>query len=408
MRAIIPAIMAFSLILNSCQVTFDTSGNPSQTTEPSTEAPEISGETAPPEDQSDPPTEAQVQKSDAAVKLESLTLREKICQLFIVTPEDVSGYDVLNYADEQYYDGYDQYPVGGFIFFAKNFLAPEQTYNMIGDMQEHALNNGIGTFMSTDEEGGTVTRVQMCLGTEGTYAMSYYGNIGDYDSAFSAGQIIGTYLSDYGINLDFAPVADVNISPYNELGNRIFSSDPIVVSQMSAAVVDGLHSAGVCSTLKHFPGLGAGNGNTHYGSVYIDRSIYDLRETEFPAFRGGIASGTDFVMVGHQITAASEDELPGDLSKTVVTDWLRNELGFNGIAVTDSQAMGAIANVYASGEAAVMALEAGIDMILMPYDLSAAIDGVEQAVNSGRLTEERIDQSVLKILEKKDKLGLLR
>lgn len=401
--------MAAALLMNSCQVTIDTSGKPSSSSSSpeGSEAPAISDipeETYP--EISEEELEI-VPPSNAEAKLAELSLREKICQLFIVVPEAVSGYDALNYADEQYYYGAAEYPVGGYIFFAKNFLYPDQTNALISDMQNDALSRGIGVFMAVDEEGGSVTRIQQCLGTEATYSMSYYGNINDYSAAFSAGQTIGSYLSEYGINLDFAPVADVNISPWNELGSRIFSTDPVIVSEMSAAVVDGLHSAGVCSTLKHFPGLGAGNGNTHYGSVYIDRSIYELRETEFPAFRGGIAAGSDLVMVGHQITAASGDELPGDLSPVVVTEWLRNELGFTGIAVTDSHSMGAVANIYSSGEAAVMALEAGMDIILMPADLPTAIEGVEQAVSSGRLSEERIDQSVLKILEKKDELGLL-
>ena len=174
-----------------------------------------------------------------------------------------------------------------------------------------------------------------------------------------------------------------------------------------AAYVEGLHSAGICSTLKHFPGLGACSGNTHYVSVIIDRTLSDLRKTEFPAFCGGINAGSDFVMVGHQITTGSGDELPGDLSKVVVTDWLRNELGFNGLITTDSHSMGAIINHYTSSDAAVMALEAGVDVILMPYELTDAVSGVEKAVSSGRLSEERMDRSVLSILEKKDYYGLI-
>ncbi|MDE5937434.1 MAG: hypothetical protein K2G83_08530, partial [Ruminococcus sp.] len=274
-------------------------------------------------------------------------------------------------------------------------------------MQYDAVYAGTGAFISVDEEGGNVTRIQSMLGTEAVNAMNYYGNLNDWNSAFTVGQTIGSYLSDYGFNLDFAPVADVNINPYNELGSRIFSSDPEIVSDMSAAVVDGLQSQGICSTLKHFPGLGAGNGNTHYNTVIIDRTYEQLQAVEFPAFKGGIDAGSDFVMVGHQITTASGDNLPGDLSHVVVTDWLKNELGFKGIAITDSHSMGAVSNVYTSGEAAVMAVEAGIDMILMPYNLADAVSGIEQAIESGRLTEARIDESVLKILEKKSEIGLI-
>lgn len=346
-------------------------------------------------------------KSDAEIHLEKMTLHEKVCQMFITVPEAINGYDTTTYADCSFHGGYAEYPVGGLVFFAKNIENSAQTAAMVTDMQNDALFAGTGAFMAIDEEGGTVTRLQLKLGTQAVYDMNYYGNLNDWNSAFAVGETIGSYLAEYGFNLDFAPVADVNISPYNELGSRIFSTDPQIVADMSGAVVDGLQSQGICSTLKHFPGLGAGDNNTHYGSVWIDRTYEQLVETEFVAFRGGIDAGSDFVMVGHQIVSATGDNLPSDLSHVVVTDWLRGELGFTGIAVTDSHSMGAISNVYTSSEAAVLAIEAGIDMILMPYSLTEAVAGVEQAVQSGRISESRIDESVLRILEKKDELGLI-
>lgn len=361
------------------------------------------------EPETEPPTEPTTEPplSPAEKKLTEMPLRDKVCQMFIVKPEALTGSGVFTCADENIFTPYDSYRVGGFIFFAENFCDSEQSRSMIADLQSCALSYGVGAFMATDEEGGSVTRIQSRLGTEYVNSMAYYGQLGDYDAAFSAGAAIGSYLSDYGINLDLAPVADVNISPYNELGNRIFSSDPAVVAEMSAAVTEGLHSRGVCTALKHFPGLGAGSGNTHYGSVWIDRSHEQLSEAEFTAFSGGIAAGTEFVMVGHQITSAAGDDMPSDLSRIVVTDWLRGELGFDGLAITDSHSMGAVANVYGSSDAAILAVEAGIDVILMPADLSAAVNGISQAVESGRIAEERINESVLKILELKDSIGLL-
>lgn len=350
---------------------------------------------------------ASVQKTKAQKHLSGMTLHQKVCQMFIATPESVSGYNVVTYVDCQYHGGYSDYPVGGLILFAQNIETSDQTSALVADMQYDAVYAGTGAFISVDEEGGNITRIQSKLGTEAVNVMSYYGNLNDWDTAFSVGQTIGNYLSDYGFNLDFAPVADVDVNPYNELGSRIFSSDPEIVADMSAAVVDGLQSKGIFSTLKHFPGLGAGNGNTHYNTVIIDRTYEQLQSMEFQAFKGGIDAGSDFVMVGHQITTASGDNLPGNLSHVVVTDWLKNELGFKGIVITDSHAMGAISNVYTSGEAAVMAVEAGIDMILMPYNLADAVSGIEQAIASGRLTEARIDESVLKILEKKSEIGLI-
>lgn len=261
--------------------------------------------------------------------------------------------------------------------------------------------------MSIDEEGGDVTRLQCPLGLREIDQMYVYGESGDKKAMRDDAEYIGGYLSEYGFSLDFAPVADVEINPYNELQTRIFSADPQVVSDLSSAYIEGLHSAGICTALKHFPGLGAGDGNTHYGSVVIDRTLDELRGTEFPAFLGGIHTGTDFVMVGHQITTGSGDDLPGDLSEIVVTKWLRDELGFDGLIITDSHSMGAIINNYSSADAAVMAIEAGVDMVLMPYDLQDAVTGVESAVLSGRINESRIDRSVQKILDKKESSGIL-
>lgn len=343
-------------------------------------------------------------------KLKKMDIHEKVCQMFMAVPEKTTYYyDTLTYVDDWYKKCYEEYPIGGYIYFDANIVWEQQLCDLLSDSQEMAAeyNNGIGLFQAVDEEGGSVTRVQKMLWKTPVENMSYYGKLNDYNTTYEAGRTIGTYLNACGFNVNFAPVADVNISETNELGSRIFSSDPLVVSDMCTAIIKGLKSQKVASTLKHFPGLGAGTGNTHYETVEIDRSLEELEITEFPAFKGGIDAGADFVMVGHQIVKAAGDKLPADLSSVVVTDWLREKLGFEGIVITDSQAMGAITNNYTSGEAAIKSIEAGVDIILMPNDLRAAVDDVEAAVKSGKLSEERIDESVIRILEKKNEMGLL-
>ncbi|MDD6268815.1 MAG: glycoside hydrolase family 3 N-terminal domain-containing protein [Oscillospiraceae bacterium] len=341
--------------------------------------------------------------------LSKMTLDEKIYQMFIVTPEALTNFSgSVTQAGSLTKSSIESTPVGGLIYFSQNIESWQQTYEMIHLSQEYAQesNNDIGLFFAVDEEGGSVARVSKKLNTYSCYDMEYYGNKLDYDEVYNVGNTIGTALSDLGFNVNFAPVADVNISPSNELGSRIFSSDAQVVADMAANFVKGVEDTGVSATLKHFPGLGAGTGNTHKGSVVIDRSYSDLANTEFLAFKGGINAGADFVMVGHQITTASEDNLPGDLSPVVIS-WLKKDLGYNGLIVTDSQSMGAITENYTSGEAAVLSLKAGVDIILMPYDLHNAASGVRDAVNSGDISEERINESVRKILTKKLNLGLL-
>ena len=358
----------------------------------------------------EPPTEAIKITPIVERKLKKMDIHEKVCQMFIAVPEKTTYYyDTLTYVDDWYKKCYEEYPIGGYIYFDANIVWEQQLCDLLSDSQEMAAeyNNGIGLFQAVDEEGGSVTRVQKMLWKTPVENMSYYGKLNDYSATYNAGITIGSYLNACGFNVNFAPVADVNISETNELGSRIFSSDPLVVSDMCTAIIKGLKSQKVASTLKHFPGLGAGTGNTHYETVEIDRSLEELEITEFPAFKGGIDAGADFVMVGHQIVKAAGDKLPADLSSVVVTDWLREKLGFEGIVITDSQAMAAIANNYTSGEAAIKSIEAGVDIILMPNDLRAAVDDVEAAVKSGKLSEERIDESVIRILEKKNEMGLL-
>lgn len=339
--------------------------------------------------------------------LSDMTLEEKICQMFIVTPEELTGYDIVTESDEVVCLAVENMPVGGLIYFAENLIYPEQTVSMIEDIQEYARSSGsgIGMFMAVDEEGGFVARVSDQLGEINTGSAAYMENT---DEAYQAGADIAEYISKYGFNLDFAPVADVNINPENELGSRIFSDDPEIVSVMSGAMTEGIQNTGkVSATLKHFPGLGAEDGNTHSDSyTVIDRTYDELCNVEFQAFQGGIDAGADFVMVGHQIMSCTGDNLPSDLSYTVVTEWLRNQLGFEGIIITDSHEMNTISSVYSSGDAAVMAIEAGVDMILMPCDLESAVQEVSDAVYNGYISEERIDESVRRILNTKQKLGL--
>ena len=391
--------LSMSLVLCACgekkQKTDEISEEPS--TEPVTEATEPTEPPAP-------------EKTVPETIFEKMTLQEKVCQMFITTPEQLSGWDVVTLYDEIVDEAIVNYPIGGMIMFAENLETTEQTAQLISDIQECAMNNnnGIGMFMSVDEEGGTVARVADTLGTTAFDDMVTYGEANDEHVSYEIGYTIGTDLKELGFNLDFAPVADVNISDASELGGRMFSSDPAVVANMASNVAMGLKDAGVCATLKHFPGLGAAEGNTHTDSdVTIKRSLDDLRANEFVPFRKGIEAGADFVMVGHQVISGVGDWLPSDLSDTVVTELLRNELGFNGLIITDSQMMNTITDLYSAGEAAVMAINAGVDIVLMPSDMVEAIDSVCSAVESGEIKQSRIDESVMRILNKKYEMGLI-
>lgn len=390
--------LSMSLMLCACAEKKQSTEEVSEevTTEPITEATEATEPPAP-------------EKTVPEKILERMDLRQKVCQMFITTPEQLSGYDIVTLYDQIVEDSIVNCPIGGLIMFSENLETTEQTSAMITAIQEFSLaNSGIGMFMSVDEEGGTVARVADALGTTQFEDMVTYGEQNDTHVSYEIGYTIGTDLKALGFNLDFAPVADVNISDASELGGRIFSSDPDVVANMSSNVAIGLKDAGVYATLKHFPGLGASEGDTHTDTnVTINRSVEDLRACDFIPFKEGIKAGADFVMVGHQVISGVGDWLPSDLSYTVVTELLRNELGFEGVIITDSHMMNTITEVYTPAEASVMAVNAGVDMILMPANLSEAIDAVCTAVENGEIDSARIDESVLRILSKKYDSGLI-
>ena len=344
--------------------------------------------------------------------LADMTLEEKIYQLFIVSPESLvdNAASCVTESGNMTKAALESKPVGGIIYFSQNLQSRQQTMDMIANAQHYAKSaHKLGLWIAVDEEGGKVARVADKLGTTAYEPMAVYGKQGDTGKVREMGADIASDIAEYGFNLDFAPVADVNLNSGNELGDRIFSDDPTVVSKMTAAMVEGLQESGkVSATLKHFPGLGAEGGNTHYdATAYIDRTKEQLVKDEFTAFRGGIEAGADFVMVGHQIMTCAGDDLPSDLSKVVVTDWLRGDLGYEGIIVTDSQSMNTVSGTYSSGDAAKKSILAGVDIVLIPKDLNAAYQGVYDAVESGEIPESRIDESVRRILTAKARHGLI-
>lgn len=200
----------------------------------------------------------------------------------------------------------------------------------------------------------------------------------------------------------------MNSNPNNTvIGSRAFGTDPEKVAEMVAACVKGFRDSGMVCTLKHFPGHGDTEEDSHYGEAKSWKTLDELRTCELRPFQAGIEAGASMIMVGHITLPNVTEEIPATLSHDIVTGILREEMKYNGIIITDSMAMGAIANLYSSDEAAVKAIQVGCDMILMPYQLESAINGIETAVNSGDITEERIEESVLRILKVKLEAGII-
>ena len=350
--------------------------------------------------------ETKTQESEIDQKLEELTLQEKIAQMFMITPDALTGVQGTWNPGEVTETAYKERPVGGLIMMENNLVSQDQikTWNdTITGFSKEVV--GVEPFLSVDEEGGTVARIagNAALGIENVGNMSEIGASGDSQKAYDAGETIGTYLKELGFNMDFAPMADVWTNQENTIAQyRAFGSDPETVSEMVSEAIKGLHSQGIYTVAKHFPGHGGTSGDSHEGTVYLNSTKEELESCEFLPFQAAIDADTEFVMVGHiSLPNILEDDTPASLSEEVVTEMLRNDLGFDGIVITDAMNMGAITNNYTSAEAAVQAVQAGVDMILMPQDFEDAYQGILSAVNSGTISEDRIDESVRRILEVK-------
>ncbi len=337
-------------------------------------------------------------------RLQSMTLEEKVAQLFIILPESlVESTGPVTAAGELTRNAFQDIPVGGFIYLGSNLESAGQVKTMLSHIQDISRERlNLPAFLSVDEEGGRVARI----GGSGRFdvpvigSMSEIGESGDKDRAYRTGAEIGAYLSALGFNLDFAPIADVLSNPDNTVvKGRSFGSDPENVSALALSLANGLHDQGVLSVYKHFPGHGATAGDTHNGYAFTEKTIEELQSCELIPFRDGIRAGIPCIMVGHfSLPQVTGDNLPASLSPAVITGLLREEMGFDGIVITDALNMGAIAQQYSSAEAAILALKAGNDILLMPADFKSAYQGVLDAVARGELTTERIDESVRRIL----------
>lgn len=334
--------------------------------------------------------------------ISTMPLEDKVAGLFIVTPEAITGVTTAIQAGEGTQAALNEYALGGLIYFDKNIVDKEQLKLMLSStvsMSRYPI------FLAVDEEGGSVSRVARSgIDVIQVGDMASIGESGDTAQAYEAGVNIGEYLNELGFNLDFAPVADVAGSGNGVMGDRVFGSDARLVGDMVSNVVDGMEGTGISSCLKHFPGIGDTDSDTHDGRVETTKTLDEMRASDFIPFQAGIEAGADFVMVSHvTVSAVDGDALPSSLSKTMMTDVLRNELGFQGVIITDALNMSAITEYYTTEEAAVKAIVAGADMLLMPDDFYAAYDAVLAAVQDGTIPEERIDESLDRIYRVKYK-----
>ncbi len=348
------------------------------------------------------PTEEEKREEQIDELLGSMSLEDKVSQLFFVNPEALTGVGTAVQASETTKAAMESYPVGGIILFASNIESEEQLRTMTSNLHSYSK---YPLFLGVDEEGGRVARIANSgmIDVPAFSNMQEIGNTQDSENAYQVGVTIGGYLKDLGFNVDFAPVADVASNPENQvIGERSFGNDANLVSQMVAREVQGLQAQGVSASLKHFPGHGDTFEDSHAEMAVSNKTIDELRSMEFIPFQTGIDAGADMVMAGHiAVPAVTGDNTPASLSEQIITGCLREELGYQGIIITDAMNMGAVINDYASGEAAVRAIQAGCDIILMPQDFFEARQAVLDAVNNSVISEERIDESLRRIFRVK-------
>lgn len=331
----------------------------------------------------------------------ALTLEQKVGQLFIVRPDaldltlaqetinDAKADGVTELTDTMR-DALRTYPVGGICQFGKNITDPEQIKRFNNDLQAACQTP---LFITVDEEGGRVSR----LANNPAFDLPQYKN-GAITDARAMGQDIGGYLKQYGFNMDFAPVADVNTNPDNPvIGDRAFSSDAETAAQMVAEAAQGLREHSILPTLKHFPGHGDTKEDSHTALAVTHKTLAELQDCEFLPFAAD--SGLHAVMVGH----IAAPNVTGDMTPATLSPELVGLIpdAENTLIVTDSLSMEAITATYTPGEAAVQALQAGCDLLLMPNGLPEAYNAVLQAVKDGTISEERLDRSIDKILRYK-------
>ena len=360
---------------------------------------------------------------EVEAQLQRMTLREKVGQLFYVRPEcldttihfnlpssiDGSSDDIreikLQAVNATMRGVNEKYPVGGVILYAHNIEDEEQLAAFVSQIR--ALNGA--PLLCIDEEGGRVARIanNANFNVEKFESMEAIGATGDAQNAYHCANVIGTYLHRYGFDIDFAPVADVNTNPENiRIGNRAFSDDPQVAAPMVVNYLQGLKDAGITGCIKHFPGHGDTQADTHYGYAQSLKTWDEMLSCELITFKAGIQWGTQLIMTAHIAAPnVTGSDVPATMSPLILQDKLRGELGYQNLIITDAMEMGAITLQYTNAEAAVGTLQAGADIVLGPQNFVEAFDAVVKAVEDGVLTEQRIDQSVRRILRLKRQMG---
>lgn len=382
---------------------------PSLVSDPTISPSEDPNSTPAPEETKEPltptPSPFWVNNKDSAVELTlmDMSLEDKIYQMMIVSLDQLTGTNDTTEIDRSIYNRMVKMPVGGVVFYNKNLINKEQTSLAILNLNENAKKAiGLTMFKCVDEEGGKISRVAN-VKEFGIDNIGPASNIKTAEEAQEAGETVGKYLSELGFSMDFAPDADViTDSRNNVIKDRSYGKDAITVSENAASFAAGLKKYNVLSTYKHFPGHGGTIGNNKQNLPYSNKTLEELMENELVPFRKAETNEIDAIMVAHIcLPNVTGNDDPASMSQMLVTDVLRNELRYSGLIISDSLNTDQIKKYYTSELAAVRAIEAGCEMLLMPEDPELTCTVIKEAINTGRLSEEQIDNAVRHIISVK-------
>lgn len=334
-------------------------------------------------------------------QIKAMSLEEKVGQLVMV---GIDGYEIDANASQLIRN----YQVGGFILFENNIKNANQMLALINSLKETNSLNKIPLFLSIDEEGGRVSRMPDELMKIPTSRR--IGELNNSGLSYQIGSIIGEELSSFGLNMNFAPVLDVNSNPKNPvIGDRALGSEPSIVKDLGVQTMKGLQSQNIISVVKHFPGHGDTSVDSHIGLPTVNHDINRLKSLEIIPFAAAIEDNVDAIMMAHILLPKIDPDNPASFSKKIISDLLRRDLKFEGVVITDDITMGAIVKNYNIGEVAVKSIKAGSDIVLVCHDYlkeEAVIKAIQQAVESGEISMDRLEQSVYRVLTLKTKYAL--
>lgn len=329
-----------------------------------------------------------------------MSLEEKIGQMILAgisgTTMDANTKKLVN-----------QFHIGGIIFYKNNFNTPAQTIQLVNQLKTENSSR-LPLFLSTDQEGGRVTRLPGGLTNFPTNEQ--IGKVNNREFSYKIGTLLGRELKEFGLNLDFAPALDINSNPNNPvIGDRSFGNNPEIVSELGIQTMKGIQSQNVIPTIKHFPGHGDTSVDSHLDLPIVNKSLKELKELELIPFERAIDDGADVVMVAHILLPKLDKTNPASMSKAIMTDLLRNKLSFNGVIITDDMTMGSITEHFDIGKAAVESVKAGSDIILVGHNYNNVVKiiaSLKRAVQNGEISEQRLNESTERIIQLKRKYNI--